>query len=181
MSKPPLKQTGFTIVELLIVIVVIGILAAITIVSFNGVTSRAKAVAQVSVVESYSKIITAYYASNGAYPVPTAIYACLGNPSGQNSCGSTTGGQNACGYGGITVDAPLNTKLATVASLPVVPWNAYQCAAAAGIGIIYAYYSTTSVFLYFWVDGSICPSISGTKPASTNTENASSACAVVFS
>jgi len=37
------KQThGFTIVELLIVIVVIGILAAITIVSFNGVQERAK-------------------------------------------------------------------------------------------------------------------------------------------
>jgi prepilin-type N-terminal cleavage/methylation domain-containing protein len=35
------KQTGFTIVELLIVIVVIGILAAITIVSFNGVQDRA--------------------------------------------------------------------------------------------------------------------------------------------
>ena len=35
------KQTGFTIVELLIVIVVIGILAAITIVAYNGVQSRA--------------------------------------------------------------------------------------------------------------------------------------------
>ena len=36
-----MKQKGFTIVELLIVIVVIGILAAITIVSFNGVQNRA--------------------------------------------------------------------------------------------------------------------------------------------
>ena len=35
------KQTGFTIVELLIVIVVIGILAAITIVAYNGVRARA--------------------------------------------------------------------------------------------------------------------------------------------
>jgi len=37
-----MKQKGFTIVELLIVIVVIGILAAITIVSFNGVQNKAK-------------------------------------------------------------------------------------------------------------------------------------------
>ena len=36
------KQKGFTIVELLIVIVVIGILAAITIVAYNGIQSRAK-------------------------------------------------------------------------------------------------------------------------------------------
>ncbi len=35
------KQKGFTIVELLIVIVVIGILAAITIVAYNGVQTRA--------------------------------------------------------------------------------------------------------------------------------------------
>lgn len=35
------RQKGFTIVELLIVIVVIGILAAITIVAFNGIQERA--------------------------------------------------------------------------------------------------------------------------------------------
>lgn len=36
------KQTGFTIVELLIVIVVIGILAAITIVAYNGIQAKAR-------------------------------------------------------------------------------------------------------------------------------------------
>lgn len=36
------KQTGFTIVELLIVIVIIGILAAITVVAYNGIQQRAK-------------------------------------------------------------------------------------------------------------------------------------------
>lgn len=35
------KQTGFTIVELLIVIVVIGVLAAITVVAYNGIQQRA--------------------------------------------------------------------------------------------------------------------------------------------
>lgn len=36
------QNSGFTIVELLIVIVVIGILAAITIVAYNGVQQRAR-------------------------------------------------------------------------------------------------------------------------------------------
>lgn len=42
--KTPVRNTtkGFTIVELLIVVVVIAILAAITIVAYNGVTARAK-------------------------------------------------------------------------------------------------------------------------------------------
>ena len=42
MNKSSLNTKGFTIVELLIVIVVIGILAAITIVAFNGVQDRAR-------------------------------------------------------------------------------------------------------------------------------------------
>ena len=37
-----MRQRGFTIVELLIVIVVIGILAAITVVAFNGVQRKAR-------------------------------------------------------------------------------------------------------------------------------------------
>lgn len=42
------KQTGFTIVELLIVIVVIGILAAITIVAYNGIQERARMAAAIA-------------------------------------------------------------------------------------------------------------------------------------
>ena len=54
------KQTssrGFTIVELLIVVVVIAILAAITIVSYNGIQNRAKsAAAQAAASQAFKKI-----------------------------------------------------------------------------------------------------------------------------
>lgn len=46
---------GFTIVELLIVVVVIAILAAITIISYNGISNRAKTTAKVSDIQSWKK------------------------------------------------------------------------------------------------------------------------------
>lgn len=60
-------QNGFTIVELLIVIVVIGILAAITIVSFNGVSKKANASAVQSELSQNAKIIMGSAAVSGQY------------------------------------------------------------------------------------------------------------------
>ena len=63
------KKDGFTIVELLIVIVVIAILAAITIVSYNGITNRAKAAATASLVSQINgKLLVYAVANDDAYP-----------------------------------------------------------------------------------------------------------------
>lgn len=63
------KQTGFTIVELLIVIVVIAILAAITIVAYNGITQRANASAAQSAVSQAMKKLAVYAVDNAeSYP-----------------------------------------------------------------------------------------------------------------
>jgi prepilin-type N-terminal cleavage/methylation domain-containing protein len=62
------RQRGFTIVELLIVIVVIAILAAITVVAYNGIQSRAFNSRVQSDVKNVQKIVEAYNAINGSYP-----------------------------------------------------------------------------------------------------------------
>ena len=59
---------GFTIVELLIVIVVIAILAAITIVAFNGIQDRARYSAMQSDFEKLHKALEMYKVDHGAYP-----------------------------------------------------------------------------------------------------------------
>lgn len=61
-------RSGFTIVELLIVIVVIGILAAITVVAYTGISERATYAAMQSDFSSLQKAIESYKATNGVYP-----------------------------------------------------------------------------------------------------------------
>ena len=62
------SQKGFTIVELLIVIVVIAILAAITIVAYNGVQQRARDSQRDQNIQTITKALELYYVDNGRYP-----------------------------------------------------------------------------------------------------------------
>ncbi len=67
------KQQAFTIVELLIVIVVIAILAAITIVAFNGIRDRAENTKLKSELAGHSKVLKADQAlADGKFPATLA-------------------------------------------------------------------------------------------------------------
>jgi prepilin-type N-terminal cleavage/methylation domain-containing protein len=59
---------GFTIVELLIVIVVIGILAALVIVTYNGIQSKARDTERKTDVNALSSHLEAYFAQAAKYP-----------------------------------------------------------------------------------------------------------------
>lgn len=61
-------KAGFTIVELLIVIVVIAILAVITIVAFNGIQAQAKNTRMLAAMDTYEKVLRMYKEQYGHYP-----------------------------------------------------------------------------------------------------------------
>jgi type II secretion system protein G len=72
---------GFTIVELLIVIVVIGILAAITIVAYNGIQQRGRDAQRKSDITQIAKAVELYYADNGNYPQSSGWCAQISDTS----------------------------------------------------------------------------------------------------
>lgn len=88
MSKT--STSGFTIVEILITIVVIGILASISIVAFNGVQGRAIDARRVSAIDAVEKAMHVYKAQNGTFPIDyvenmdfetSTPFTCIGESS----------------------------------------------------------------------------------------------------
>jgi prepilin-type N-terminal cleavage/methylation domain-containing protein len=73
-------SSGFTIVELLIVIVVIGILAGLVITTYNGIQQKARNTERTTDLKTFQSQLEAYNANNGRYPTTTD----LGTTSGTN-------------------------------------------------------------------------------------------------
>ena len=71
-------QSGFTIIELLVVIVVIGILSTLVLVAYNGVQDRANNASRLSEINTWRKLFELYKAQNGTYPLMPDGGYCLG-------------------------------------------------------------------------------------------------------
>lgn len=76
-----LRKHGFTIVELLIVIVVIAILASISVVAYNGIQTRARNSTTSNELQSIEKAMRLYRVDVGSMPLGSDWYSGSGAPS----------------------------------------------------------------------------------------------------
>ncbi len=92
-----LNKSGFTIVELLIVILVIGILAALVLMAYGNIQGRAQASVTKNIVQQYTKALMTYKVDKGSYPTPDDLSAAdLAGYNGGGIC-IGTGYSNGCG------------------------------------------------------------------------------------
>lgn len=83
--------SGFTIVELLIVIVVIAILAAISVVAYNGVQQRSRDAQRSADLSAIMKALELYKINNGGYPLCHGGTYVAGNGNSVCSIDQLTG------------------------------------------------------------------------------------------
>ena len=145
------KQLGFTIVELLIVIVIIGILAAITIVAYNGIQNRAHNSKRAADLNNVSKALEVIYATDNQYPllVSTGV-------GGTNTCLSTPG-WNCWGYTDATRFIP-SSYLGTMPQDPAF-FDSQACNYPNGFGTR-AYYYAVKADRQGYILGAYMPNLS---------------------
>ena len=112
------NEKGFTLIELMIVIAIIGILAAIAIPQFNAYRARSFNAGALSDLRNVETAVEAYYVDFQHYPngiTPTAGGTVLSTSYGYSPTNGVTGGAIAGNASAYTIDAVYNT-LATATS-----------------------------------------------------------------
>jgi prepilin-type N-terminal cleavage/methylation domain-containing protein len=84
------RNQGFTIVELLIVIVVIGILALLVITTYSGIQAKARNSKRQTDVQSIQTQLEAYFSQNGFYPSLTDMNTGTSATTNANSTWAAT-------------------------------------------------------------------------------------------
>ncbi len=128
-------KKGFTIVELLIVIVVIGVLAAISIVAYNGIQQTARDAQRKSDIANIVKALELYYNDKGVYP---------GTPN-------ETGGSTSINSGWSTTADSSWQNLVTaldpyMKGIGRDPISTPGVGVTSGTGYNYAYFASTSSY-----------------------------------
>ena len=166
---------GFTIVELLVVIIVIGILASISIVAYNGIQDRANLARTLVNVSNYEKFFQVYSTSSGKYlPSGSWIHTCLGTvddyPAGDGfEAGECVAGPYNWGdWGSRSIDTSFAQALTDTEG--ILPSGSAQTAVDNNgkryRGLVYtaseyssSYYSESGASIWYWIKGEhdTCP------------------------
>ena len=142
------QNSGFTIVELLIVIVVIGILAAITIVAFNGVQARANDTRIKSIASQLEKAILLWNTDSGVLPKGgwNSTVALSGNNCVDGQGGWVTKGTYPCAL----EDILLSKNYIPAGLIANAPPNKGYSTATTGIRTFMFYPCSGNQFALYW-------------------------------
>lgn len=166
--------SGFTIVELLVIIVVIGIIASISIVSYSGVQTRTNNSNRTAQLQAWQSVFDRYKAKKGTVPLPST-------PTDTGFCLGTTGFPN--GFDGVprcrdylsngTTSLRVSDNAALIAELQTVVPNlpSAQNVPVGGTVGPYVYYNATTIMIQGAFNGattSECPTITTGKWSNGN-------------
>jgi type IV pilus assembly protein PilA len=107
-------QKGFTLIELMIVIAIIGILAAIAIPAYQNYTIRSQVTEGLSLADGWKTSISEFYAQNGTMPTGYSAAGTATTIVAQATQGKYVGSINVIAGGEITIlytGSQVNTKL----------------------------------------------------------------------
>lgn len=158
------NQKGFTIVELLIVIVVIAILAAISIVAYTGITARANNSTAAATAKAVKDTAVNYLGANGSLPTQRSQFVSGGTDAIAKMPSDITFLATATGTGNI--NTVMQAGGVDAKTVTVLPCGAAAPATATGYRVYYKDFTAGATNAKF-IDAGDCstvPTATGVTP-----------------